>query len=108
MGKTPKADSPSPHSRSKVTNGNSLFVEADSRGPWPRRFKDLIAAHVADLGGADGLSEAQKQLVRRAVTMEIELERMEGQSWPWNFGQFDKWIFCLTAARILAANQERR
>jgi hypothetical protein len=79
MQKLPKADSPAPNSRSKVTNGSALFVEADGRGPWPRRFKDLIAAHVADLGGVDGLSEAQKQLVRRAVTMEIELERMEGQ-----------------------------
>jgi len=25
-----------------------------------------------------------------------------------NFGQFDKWIFCLTAASMIAANQELR
>jgi hypothetical protein len=30
------------------------------------------------------------------------------QSWPGETGQSDRWIFCLTAARILAANQERR
>jgi hypothetical protein len=30
------------------------------------------------------------------------------ESWHRKFEQFDKWLFCLTAARILAANQERR
>jgi hypothetical protein len=30
------------------------------------------------------------------------------QSWLRKFGQSAKWIFCLTAARILAANQELR
>jgi len=30
------------------------------------------------------------------------------RSWPGKFGQVDKWILCLTAARIVAANQERR
>jgi hypothetical protein len=30
------------------------------------------------------------------------------QSWLRKFERFDKWLFCLTTARILAANQERR
>lgn len=64
--------------RSRVTNGRSLFAEADARGPWARRFRDLCEAHVNDLGGAVLLSEAQRSLVRRASTIEVELEKLEG------------------------------
>jgi hypothetical protein len=34
---------------------------------------------VADLGGADLLSEAQFSLIRRAAAIEIELERLDAQ-----------------------------
>jgi hypothetical protein len=77
-GRSPIAER-APSQRSKVTNGKSHFIEADSRGPWARRFKDLVELHVADIGGIEGLSEVQKQLVRRVATIETELERMEGQ-----------------------------
>src|SRR5262249_26946007 len=33
----------SPRLRSRVTNGRTLFVEADGRGPWGRRFRDVLA-----------------------------------------------------------------
>jgi hypothetical protein len=49
----------------------------DSR--WARRYRDLIAAHVADLGGADILSEAQLSLIKRASAIELELEQAEGK-----------------------------
>lgn len=61
-----------------MTNGSALFAGGvDGRGAWPRRFRDLIDAHVADLGGAELLSEAERQLVRRAATLAVELERLE-------------------------------
>jgi hypothetical protein len=45
---------------SRVTNGRQVFaVGGNGRSAWSRRFKDLCARHVADLGGADILSEAQ-------------------------------------------------
>jgi hypothetical protein len=47
--------------RSRVSNGKTLFVEADQRGPWARRWKDVLAEIIRDLGGADLLSEGQKQ-----------------------------------------------
>ena len=28
--------------RSRVTNGKALFVEADQRGPWARRWRDVL------------------------------------------------------------------
>ena len=63
---------------SRVTNGTSLFLaEVDGRTAWPRRFRDLIELHAADLGGGDLLSEAERSLLRRIATHEIELERLE-------------------------------
>jgi hypothetical protein len=76
--KLSKEGSPAPTHRSRVTNGRALFVEADGRSAWSRRYKNLVEAHVSDLGGVDGLSEAKKQLIRRAATIEAELERQEG------------------------------
>ena len=66
--------------RSRVTNGKTLFVEADQRGPWARRWKDVLGEIVSDLGGIDLLSEGQKQLARRCATIAIACERMEGEA----------------------------
>jgi hypothetical protein len=69
-----------PEQRSRVTNGKTLFVEADQRGPWARRWRDVLAEIISDLGGADILSEGQKQLARRCATIAIACEKMEGQA----------------------------
>ena len=66
--------------RSRVTNGSTAFVEADGRGPWARRWRDVLAEITSDLGGADFLSEGQRQLIRRAATISIACERMEGEA----------------------------
>src|SRR5215813_1756242 len=68
-----------PKRRSAVTNSKRLFVEGDGNSKWARRYRDLVAAHIGDLGGADALSEAQISLCRRAATIELELEQMEGR-----------------------------
>jgi hypothetical protein len=62
-----------------VTNGKRLFVEGDGNSAWSRRYRDLVAGHVSDLGGSSVLSEAQLSLVRRASAIECELEQMEGR-----------------------------
>jgi hypothetical protein len=68
-----------PRQRSAVTNGRRLFVQGDGNSAWSRRYRDLVAGHVADLGGSDALSEAQLSLIRRASAIELELEQMEGR-----------------------------
>jgi hypothetical protein len=68
-----------PRIRSAVTNGRRVFVEGDGRSAWTRRYRDLIAGHVSDLGGPSVLSESQLSLVRRASAIECELEQMEGR-----------------------------
>jgi hypothetical protein len=63
--------------RSRITNGSALLPGVDGRGAWVRRAKDLLALHISDLGGEENVSEAERALLRRAVTLIIELERRE-------------------------------
>src|SRR5262245_19012714 len=64
---------------SAVTSGRKLFVKGDPNSAWSRRYRDLIAGHVSDMGGADALSEGELSLIRRASAIECELELMEGE-----------------------------
>ena len=67
-----------PATRSAVTNGRSLFVEhVDQRSAVARRFRDLVAAIVSDLGGAENVSEGQRQLARRAAALSVQCELIE-------------------------------
>jgi hypothetical protein len=36
------------------------------------------------------------------------LSQHDGEKWLHNFGQFCRWIGCLTAGTVVLANQERR
>ena len=65
--------------RSAVTSGRQLFMDGNAKSAWSRRFHDLVVGHVADLGGADLLSEAQFSLIRRAAAIECELERLDAR-----------------------------
>jgi hypothetical protein len=66
--------------RSAVTNGTRLFVVRPGDTAWHRRFRDINDQIIADLGGPEGLSEGQRQLARRAATIAITCERMEGKA----------------------------
>src|SRR6516164_6536600 len=63
--------------RSKVTNGKVLIAGVDQRSPWIRRCKDVIAAHLSDLGGADNTSTDERSIIRRAAVLTTELEVLE-------------------------------
>jgi hypothetical protein len=63
--------------RSAISNGSKVLADLDHRGAWARRLKDLMAAHLSDLGGIDQVSEAEKVLVRRAAMLTLQLELME-------------------------------
>ena len=68
--------------RSKVSNGSAVFLAdfADGRSAMARRFRDLFAAIVSDMGGSDLLSEGQRQLARRAAQMCTACEVLESKS----------------------------
>jgi hypothetical protein len=63
--------------RSKISNGNTLLPNVDGRSTWVRRCRDIIEAHLADLGGTLNTSEAERSIIRRAATLTTELERLE-------------------------------
>jgi hypothetical protein len=64
--------------RTRVSNGTALFSEViDWRTSIARRFKDLVGDIASDLGGADQLSSAQMQLIRRASMVSAECEKQE-------------------------------
>jgi hypothetical protein len=67
-----------PAQRSAVTNGR-LFATAirDGRSGWSRRLQDLLSLDIADLGGEDMVSDAERSLIRRIATITVELEWIE-------------------------------
>src|SRR5262249_48012789 len=65
--------------KSRITNGSALLPGVDGRSPWVRRCKDIIAAHLSDLGGEDNTSAAERSIIRRASTLTVELERLEAK-----------------------------
>lgn len=75
----PNTVHPLPTTRSRVTNGNAVLPGVDGRSAWVRRLRDLMALHIADLGGDDAVSEAERSIVRRVATLTVELERMEAE-----------------------------
>jgi hypothetical protein len=63
-------------SRIRVRAGQ-LLPGIDGRSWWTRRARELIASYVTDLGGADNVSVAERSIIRRIATLQIELERLE-------------------------------
>jgi hypothetical protein len=58
-----------------------LHVVRPGDTAWARRFRDVLAEIISDLGGAGaGLSEGQRQIARRCATIAIACERMEGEA----------------------------
>jgi hypothetical protein len=67
--------------RSRVTNGKKFFLsDVDGRSALARRVRDVASAIAGDLGGADALTEAQMQLIRRATLIAVSCERMESDA----------------------------
>jgi hypothetical protein len=65
--------------KSRITNGTVLLPGVDGRSPWVRRCKDVIAAHLSDLGGEANTSAAERSLVRRCAVLTVELELLEAK-----------------------------
>jgi hypothetical protein len=74
---SPELVVPKLHARSRISNGSAILPGVDGRSCWARRLRDLIALHVADLGGEANVSTAERSIIRRASALTCELERME-------------------------------
>jgi hypothetical protein len=79
-GHNERATSRNKRPRSAVTSGRQLFVDGDVNSAWSRRFHDLLIGYISDLSaghGADFLCSAQHSLIRRAASIQCELERLD-------------------------------
>jgi hypothetical protein len=81
-----------------VSNGKRLHVVPPGDTRWSRRFRDVLSEIVNNLGGADLLSEGQRQLARRCATLAIACERMEGEAAAGN--QIDLDLFGVLTDRL--------
>src|SRR3954451_23419028 len=59
---------------SAVSSGRRMVVHGNSTSAWARRYRDIVAGHVSDLGGRAALSESELSLIKRASTLELECE----------------------------------
>lgn len=64
---------------SRIGTGKSLWLQgaANSRSQEGRRFRELVLSFSDDRGGMDGLTEAQRQLIRRAAALSLACEKSE-------------------------------
>jgi hypothetical protein len=66
------------HARSRVSNGNVILPNLrDGRSLVVRRYRDIMNAIVVDQGGAEQISEARLQLVRRFSAAAVLAEQLE-------------------------------
>src|SRR3954468_16857505 len=65
--------------RSRVSNGSEVLPNVDGRSLVARRYRDIVSAIAADQGGADRMSEARTQLVRRFAAASVLAEQMEAR-----------------------------
>src|SRR5215831_2276977 len=77
------ASSPSdkfpPRTRSAVTNHKDLLPGLDGRSATACRFRDLVNAFVADMGGLDCCSEIRLGLLRRLAATTVQAEILEAR-----------------------------
>ncbi|MBL8576354.1 MAG: hypothetical protein JNK47_03945 [Mesorhizobium sp.] len=66
-----------PRQRAAASNGKRLVPGIDMRSAHARRMHDLIAGHVADMGG--NVSQAQYALIKTAANIQMSMEAAELQ-----------------------------
>ena len=65
--------------RSAVTNHKDMLPGLDGRSATARRFRDLVNAFVADMGGLDRCSEVRLGLVRHLAATTVQAEMLEAR-----------------------------
>jgi len=94
-----------PTSRSKVSNGTRLLQNVDGRSSSARRFRDLVRAYEAEVGGVGGkLTEVERGLIRQAAALTFKAESLQSDLVNGNPVDGDQLIRLTgTAKRILSA-----
>jgi hypothetical protein len=89
--------------RSAVSNHSDLLPGLDGRSATARRFRDLVNAFVADMGGLDRCSEIRLGLVRRLAATTVQAEMLEARMV--NGEQIDIATLCTLASTTVRLSQ---
>jgi hypothetical protein len=65
--------------RSRISNGKDILPGIDGRSAVARRYRDIAAALISDMGGAARMSEARMQLCRRFAAQSVQAESLEAR-----------------------------
>jgi hypothetical protein len=65
--------------RSRVSNGADILPDVDGRSAVARRYRDIAAQIIADMGGASQCAETRLQLIRRFAAAAVLAEQMEAR-----------------------------
>jgi hypothetical protein len=101
MARTKKSQLSLRKGRSAVTNGRFVLANIDHRIKPMRRLRDLINAHVADMGGEGLLSCPQRALLQRSSMLILQCEMMES-SWQGGLAApdaLDRYQRCVNSLR---------
>jgi hypothetical protein len=62
--------------RSQISNRSRLLLNVDGRSSYARRFRDLVNAFSAEIGGGS-LTEFEQGLVKQAALLVLKTEQMQ-------------------------------
>ena len=99
----PSVGARAPALRARVTNHKDLLPGLDGRSATARRFRDLVNAFVADMGGLDRCSEIRLGLVRRLAATTVQAEMLEARMV--NGEAIDIAILCTLASTTVRLSQ---
>jgi hypothetical protein len=72
-------DGTTPALRSRITNHKDLLPGIKGTSSAARRFRDLVNAFIADMGGLDRCSEIKLSLLRRLASVVVQSELLEAR-----------------------------
>ena len=79
-----------------------MLANVDGRTADARRYRDLCTSLADDLGGAAGLTEAQRALVRQASAVIVQSERLQASILRGELADSEQLVrLCNSATRIL-------
>jgi hypothetical protein len=85
--------------RSQLSNGSRLFLQGDldGRSSAARRFRDVLDALYAHLGGSDAITEPRRHLARRCAGLVVWCEAAEGRLVVDDGVDFDVGLYALAS-----------
>jgi hypothetical protein len=85
--------------RAKVSNYCDLLPGVSGNDARARRFRDLVAAYIIDLGGLDQITDIKLGLVRRLAATTVQAEQIEASMV--NGEQIDIATLCTLASTVM-------